>query len=515
MFLFRRKNKTKKIQATVDTLNQGITAETLTSSYENNLLILKSLFQDDDTMQFRPLQSNRNDGLLFCIIYCDSVVDPSIIDDHILTPLMMAEKLPAGDQAADALMKKTIRINGVKKTGSVKEIVKAITYGDTLLLIKGSSQALLLSTKRFETRGITEPDSEKIISGPREGFSEALMINLSMMRRKLRTHELKMKYYTLGQRSQTQICVAYIDTLVNKNILEELWLRLRKIDIDAILDANYINELIKNNSLSPFRTTGFTERPDVVAGKLLEGRIAIFVDGTPVVLTIPYLFIENFQNSEDYYLNFYYASFSRLLRILGFILSIIVPALYIAIESYHHEMLPAPLMISIAIERQSVPLPSALEAFLLLITFDILRETGIRMPSNIGQALSIVGALVVGQAAVEAKLVAAPMIIIIAITGITSLLVPKLNPPVILLQLCLLTLASGFGFLGLIVGLAILLVHILKLQSFGISQLTSDRDLRYQTIKDTMIRAPWWQMYTRPFFSKNEIRQLDSREGKP
>ena len=235
-----------------------------------------------------------------------------------------------------------------------------------------------------------------------------------------------------------------------------------------------------------------------MAAKLLEGRIAIFLDGTPVVLTVPYLFIENFQNSEDYYLNFFYTSFSRVLRILGFFLTVTVPGFYIAIVAFHHEMLPTPLLINIASERTGVPLPASAEAFIMLIVFDILRETGVRMPSNIGQALSIVGALVIGQAAVEARLVAAPMIIIVGITGITGLLVPRMNAPIIFVRIFILIGASVFGLFGMMLTLCTLFIHMLNLDSFGVSQLTPSGKLQFQQIKDMAIRAPWWKMIQLP-----------------
>lgn len=236
----------------------------------------------------------------------------------------------------------------------------------------------------------------------------------------------------------------------------------------------------------------------MVAAKLLEGRIAIFLDGTPVVLTVPYLFIENFQSSEDYYMNFFYTSFSRMLRILGFFMTITVPGFYIAIVAFHHEMLPTPLLINIASERTGVPLPAAAEAFIMLIVFDILRETGVRMPSNIGQALSIVGALVIGQAAVEARLVAAPMIIIVGITGITGLLVPRMNAPIIFVRIFILIGSSIFGLFGMMLTLCALFIHMLNLDSFGVSQLTPSGRLQFQEIKDIVIRAPWWTMIQRP-----------------
>ncbi|HML49589.1 MAG TPA: spore germination protein, partial [Clostridia bacterium] len=319
------------------------------------------------------------------------------------------------------------------------------------------------NTKAFPTRAITEPDSEKNLSGPREGFTETMMQNLSMLRRRARTNDFKIRHMTFGRRTQTCASICYFDGVVNRRALEALLQRLEKIDIDGVLDSNYLTEIIRDHRFSLFRTIGYTERPDVVIGKLLEGRIAILLDGTPDVLTLPYLFVENFQSSEDYYLSFYYTSFSRMLRMLGFILTVMVPGLYIAVVAFHHEMLPSPLLINITAERQSVPLPAAVEAFVMLIVFDILRETGIRMPTNIGQALSIVGALVIGQAAVEAKLVAAPMIIVVAMTGITNLLVPKLNAPIIYLRLFVLLMSSMFGFFGLTISMSVILMHLLTL----------------------------------------------------
>jgi spore germination protein KA len=302
---------------------------------------------------------------------------------------------------------------------------------------------------------------------------------------------------TLGDRTNTQGCICYIDSLVNRKALNEFKKRLDEIKIDGVLDTNYITELTRDKPWSPFRTTGYTERPDGIAAKLLEGGVAFILDGSPIVITFPYLFVENFHNGEDYYLNYYYTSFSRLLRILGFILTVIVPAFYIAVVVYHKEMLPTQLFISVAIERQSVPLPAAVEAVIMLIVFDIIRETGIRMPSNIGQALSIVGAIVIGQALVEAKLVAAPMIIVVAFTGITSLLVPKLNSPNIFARMLLLLLASTFGLFGLMIGLSFLLIHILNLSSYGISQTEKVGDFNFQSMKDTFFRAPWWKMVKR------------------
>jgi len=481
----------------------------LTCSLENNISLFKELFSDVDPMMYREIDGGENGEFHFCLIFSDGVTSAQRIDEYIIKPLTLVRDLPEKpEQILDYLMKRVLFINGVQKTNELKSIIEAISYGDTVLLVNNSSEAILLDSKYFLTRAIAEPDGEKILSGPREGFTEALMTNLSMLRRRMRSSDLKMKFLTLGKQTNTSICVAYMDNIVDKKILDELYRRLNEINIDGILDANYIDELIQDNKWSLFRSSGYTERPDVIAGKILEGRIAIFVDGTPVVLTVPHLFIENFQTNEDYYLSFYYTSFTRLMRIAGFFMSIIVPALYIAIIAYHQEMLPTTLMTSIAIDSNNVPMPEPVEALLLLIMFDILRETGIRMPSRVGQAMSIVGALVVGQAAVEARLVAAPMIIIVAVTGISSLLVSKMNAPTIIIRSAILLFASCFGFLGVTLGLAILLIHILNLKSFGVSQMTRDNPFGTQENKDIFVRAPWRNMTKRPYFLTDNKTRL-------
>ena len=324
------------------------------------------------------------------------------------------------------------------------------------------------------------------------------MTNLSLIRRRLRTNELKIKSYTLGERTKTQMSICYIDGLVKKSVLDELYKRLNKIKMDGVLDTNYIAELIRDNSYSPFRTTGYTERPDVVVAKLLEGRVALVLDGTPVVMTIPYLFIENFQSNEDYYLSYYYTSFQRILRIVSYFLTISVPAIYIGAFAFHLETMPAQLMVSIASERISVPLPGGIEAYLMLIIFDILKEAGMRMPSSAGNALSIVGALVIGQAAVEAKLIAAPMIIVVSIVGITGLLVPKMNASISIVRFALLTIACVFGLTGVVLGMSAVLIHILNLNSFGVPVLSSLNKFKFQDVKDSVVRSPWQTIIKRP-----------------
>jgi spore germination protein KA len=517
-YMFR--NSAKKKQEIVDTrisdINEQLAGLKLSRSLDDNVALLEGLFTDVDTLRTRRFACNRNTSLKYCIVYSEGVVDITVINDNIIKPLMLSDAAEPGRRLIDTLASGVLQVNDAKPTGSLVDIVEGICYGDTALLAEGAAQALMLNTKKFKQRNVAEPDSEKTLTGPREGFTETLETNLSLLRRKVKTHELKMKLKTMGRRTRTSVCVCYFDGIVNKKVLAELYRRLDKVDIDAVLDTNYLTEFIRDSRFSLFRTIGYTERPDVVIGKLLEGRIAILVDGSPAVLTLPYLFIENFQSSEDYYLSFFYTSFSRLLRMIGLLFTITVPAFFIAIVAFHREMMHTQLLINIAAERQNAPLPAVAEAFVMIIIFDILRETGVRMPSNIGQALSIVGALVIGQSAVEARLVAAPMIIVVAFTGITALLVPKLNAPIIYLRLGLLFIAAMFGFYGLVAGLSLIAVHIISLRSFGVPQISLTGNLQYQEVKDTFFRAPWWQMRIRsriPSWNKTRLKNNTNSQG--
>ena len=506
---FKNKNKESGFDKKVDKLNAALENSRLSKSLEKNIADIRALFKDDDTLVIRYIENRNDDRLKYYIFFTDGLVDSEIIDRSIIKPLITTSDAKPGAGLIDVLMNRVLLTGEIKKTDCLKDIVESVTYGDTILYIDGEREALILNTKKFQMRSVNEPNNEKTLSGPREGFTESLLSNLSLVRRKIRSNDLKMKYHTIVKRTKTTACVCYIESIAKKQISDELYSRLSKIDIDGVLDSNYIIEIIKDAPYSPFPSIGFTERPDVAAGRLLEGRVALFIDGTPVVITLPYLFIENLQSSEDYYLNYFYTSFNRLLRIMGLILTTTVPAVYISVVAYHHEMIPKNLIISIASARKSVPLPASLECVLMLAVFELIKETGARMPTNIGQALSIVGALVIGEAAVQARLVAAPMIIVVSITGISSLVLPKLQGAIIYIRLMLLILATMFGLYGFVLGVAMIFIHVLNLKSCGVPQVALTGHIRYQYIKDVFIRGPWFKMNDRPrMMTDDRIRMV-------
>lgn len=463
---------------------------TLTDCFEQNVALFDRLYRGDSTVVKRQFCSGGDQPFQCCLFYCDGMVNNQIINENIIRPITLCRQ---PGQGLDWLARQVIQINELKHSRDVDQIVRDMLYGDTILLCQGGLGALVLNTKGFSMRSISEPDSEQVLRGPREGFTEGILTNISMIRRKLRTRDLKFEFSQAGDQSQTSLCLCFIEGVVDQKALARLRQRLARIQIDGVLDSNYVQELVRDSPWSLFKTMGSTERPDSVAAKLLEGRAAVLVDGSPVALTAPYLFIENFQSGEDYYVGWHFAAISRAIRALGFVFALTVVPAYLALVTFHREMLPAPLLFSITAAQQGAPLPTLLEALALLAAFEILRESGERTPAGFGQTLSIVGGLVLGQSAVEARFVSAPMVIVVAFSGITGLMLPRLKGPVIWCRLGLLLLSACLGLYGLFAGLAWLLLHLCSLESFGVP-LLRDAALFAGRREDAWYRAPWSKM---------------------
>jgi spore germination protein KA len=437
-----------------------------------------------------------------------------ITHKNIIYPLMNADLSSNEDGLIKKLKTKVICTSDIKISSAIDDIIVNLLSGDTILIVDGFDDALIINTRGWQTRQIAEPESERTIRGPKEGFTESIIINLSLLRRRIKNSNLKFKVKQLGIQSKTKICISYIEGIADEKILMELENRLGNINIDAILDSAYIQELIMDSPLLPFKTIGNTERPDVVAAKLLEGRIAVLVDGTPTVLTLPYVFLEYFQSNEDYYSSFYYGSINRLLRVIGVFISTSIPAIYVAISTYHQELIPTPLLLSISAARQGVPFPTIIEVILMLFVFEIIREASTRMPAAIGNAISIVGALVLGQSAVEARVISAPVIIVVGFTGITGLIAPKLKGSIIIMRLIFILAAAFLGLYGYIFCIIGLLIMLFSMRSFGVPYMLEIGSIKPNDLKDTIIRAPWWYMEYRPglIAAKNNIRQSKKKK---
>jgi spore germination protein KA len=302
----------------------------------------------------------------------------------------------------------------------------------------------------------------------------------------------------VGRRTKTNVSIAYINGLAKPELISEVKKRIKAIVTDSILESGYIEQFIEDSPGSIFSTIGYTEKPDVAAAKILEGRVAVIVDGTPFVLTAPYLFLESFQAAEDYYFRPYFASLVRIIRIFGFIITVLAPAFYVAVTTFHHELIPTDLLITFARSREGVPFPAFVESMIMIITFEVIREAGIRLPRPVGQALSIVGALVIGESAVAAGLIGAPMVIVVAITRVAGFLVPNQYESVMVLRFILLILGATFGGFGITLGLLGALVHMSALESFGYPYLSPTAPYDMVDSKDAVVRAPLWLMLSRP-----------------
>ena len=484
-----------------NTAKNPLYSRQLTSSLKENTQLLKEIFSKDDTLRIRSIENYKVPSLRCSILYIDGMVSNDYMSENIIKPILDADLRSElqGDLLFQKLLSGVIPAGDIKASNDIYEILNCITAGDTLVLVEGSLSLLIVNSRDFKTRAISEPSSEKSIRGPKEGLTESLMINLTLIRRIAKNPNLKFHFKQIGENTNTTVCVCYIEGIVQDKILQEVMNRLDSISINSIISTEYIQEFINDAPLSPFETVGSTERPDVLVGKLLEGRVGIMIDGSPFALTVPFLFIEYFQVAEDYYNSFIFMSFNRLLRITSFILSISIPALYLAFVTYNQEMIPTNLLLSIYAARESVPLPTAIESILMILVFEILREAGTRLPSDIGEAISIVGALVLGQAAVDARLVSAPMVIVVGLTGIVGLINVKIIGASIVVRFLFLILSALLGVYGYLFGVIVLIVYLMSLRSFGVGYMNTIGSISSEAIIDSAIRAPWWQLSLREF----------------
>lgn len=487
--------------------------EYLDKSIDKNLQYFRSLFKNDFMFAVREIKNK--DGIKFFILSLKGMNDAKNVNLSLIKPIVESKGLKKMNDIEHEIQYNILLSDCVVKTSKIDDLLDGIFCGNSILLVENLDCAFIVESKGYKHRSIIEPEAEKSLQSPREGFVESLVINMTLIRRKLSTTKLKFEVQTLGRQSNTKCSICYIEGIAQPKIIKEVKRRLNSLDMDAVLGIGFIQEMISDSPLSPFKTIGNTERPDVVAAKLIEGRIAILLDGTPVVLTVPYLFNENFQSNDDYYIDYIYGSINRLIRITGIVLSIGIPGLAVALAAYHQELIPTSLLLSISAARIGVPFPTIVEALFLVTVFEILREAATRMPTFIGQTISIVGALVLGQAAVDARIVSAPMIIVVGLTGITSLLVPRMITVTISVRFLLLVSASIMGLYGYVFAITGVLIHLFSIRSFGVPYMAYMNLIDAENIKDTYIRAPWWFLKLRPRLTaiKSNLKRQGSRKG--
>ncbi len=387
-----------------------------------------------------------------------------------------------------------------RETDNIEGLYLGISLGNAALLIDGTAKAIISETKGWQTRALTEPESETVLRGPREGFVESIRANTALIRRRIRSPNLWIESVTVGSLTKTEVAFAYIKGLVGEEVLGELRSRLDSIDIDGVLESGLIEEFIRDAPYSPFPTIFRTERPDRVAANILEGRVAVFTSGTPFVLVLPANFLMFLQSPDDYNEVWPIGSFIRLLRMLSFLASIFLPGIYVAVLNFHPELLPTSLLLTIQQSREGVPFPLVVELIIMEVAFEVLREAGIRLPKAIGSAMSIVGALILGQAAIQAGIVSPGVVIIVAFTAIASFTSPTFSQAITarMLRFIVIFLGAILGLLGIQFAFLATIIHLVSLRSFGLPYMAPFGPLILQDLKDAFYRSFWWKQIYRP-----------------
>lgn len=482
-------------------LPPNVENEWLTSDISMNEQVLREVFRNCSDVVFRQIISHGEIRML--LVYVDGLIDTKMLEQVVLKPLLF-EGMPDGfekvQSVSQIVQEQLIAIAETKAVHKVSEVVEGVLKAHLAILTQGESLALIADLKGFEKRAVEEPSAEIAVRGPRDGFTETLRVNTTLVRRRIRSPKLKMEALTVGKLSQTDIVIAYVEGVVQDSILNEVRERVQRIQIDSILESGYIEEFIEDHPYSPFPTIQNTERPDAVSASLLEGKVAIFVDNTPFVLILPFTFWSGLQAVEDYYERFGYATFIRFIRLVLFNMALFFPSLFVAATTFHPQLIPTNLLISIAAAREGVPFPAVVETFLMEFMFEGLREAGIRLPKPVGSAVSIVGALVIGEAAVQAGIISAPVVIIVSTTGIASFAIPRYNLGIAyrMLRFPLLLMAGMMGLYGVAIFALMIFVHLVNMRSFGVPYLTPMAPQIPGNLKDVLWRSPRWTMTHRP-----------------
>lgn len=461
----------------------------ISKNIDENKQAMKEIFNNTSDLvihEFRILSEERS-----FIAYINGIVDREMLNEGLLTPLM--NKLKSSED-----VKSTIPISPTIEVQEMKDCISPIVNGDVALFIEGLSTIHIFSMEKWNNRQVEKPTTEMVIRGPNQAFIENIAINKTLIRRIIKNNNLIFEDYILGLQTNTTVSLAYIKDIVKPEVLEEVRNRIKDIEIGSMIESGYIEDYISDKPKTIISTISNSEKPDITTGKMLEGCIAILCDGTPHVLAVPKLFIENLHSPEDYYIQPRYATFLRIIRLISLIFSITLPGVYISMVLFHQEMIPTELLISIAGQREGVPLSSAFEAIAILIFFEILKESAVRLPQTIGPAITLVGGLVIGQAAVEAGVISGTMVIVIAATGLAEFVVPKLREMITIYRVVFLILGTISGLYGMTFGLIFLVNHLVSMKSFGVPFMWPLAPYDREGMKDAIIKYPVSQLKRRP-----------------
>lgn len=484
----------------VQTHEEPKTVTEISINLEQNLARIEKLFEGSSDVVIHRFSAGNTKAAL---VYVDGLINRDLIDRDAVRPMMNGDlSLPP---------QKRMNVAEYTEVATLEAFVSAVLSPNTGLLTEGNATGYIIESKGFDRRSISEPSGEEVLRGPREGFVENIRNNTAMLRRKLKTTELVIESVAVGRRTQTFVAIAYLRGVVNRDVLKQVKERIARIDIDGIFDTGYVEQLTEDCAWSPFASYFVTEKPDVAAGKLLEGRVALMCDGSPHVITTPHLFVENLQVSEDYYNRTLYTAMMRIIRTVSLLITVLLPGLYVALMTFNSEMLPTVLLLTAIEERSRLPLPLGAEMFLMLFLFEVIKESGLRLPKPIGSAISIVGGLIVGQTAVSAGFVSTPTVIAVALTAVTAFTVPSLTESILLFRLFFLAAGSVFGMMGIVCVAVCGYAYMANLKRFGVPFLMRTVPKFKGEQNDTVLRAPLRRLRVRPrdIAKENITRQND------
>lgn len=461
----------------------------LKKSLADNLRIIEELSGSDDIVS-SPLKVGNFAAMA---LWCDSMINRSQTWEQVFKPLYALKSKPF--ESSEKLVGRLCKDGGVlAEAGEVccfDQFFELIMSGFAVVIVDGSAVAVSIAAQGFAFRAITESYTEENVRSSREGFAEPLHINMTLIRRRIKSSLLVFETMHVGSVSNTEIALVYLKDRVSEKLLCGIRKRLSEIDIELVLESGFIQPFLSGESRSLFAGTGHTERPDSLCGKLLEGRVGIIVDGTPFALIVPYLFTENFQSFDDYTNKPYYVSFMRILKYLAFFVSIFLPAAYVASVNFNPEIIPLKLLYNVATAEQNTPLPLMFEALFIHLVYEIVREAGLRLPRPVGHAVSLIGALVVGEAAVSAGILGSPMVMCVALTAISSFTIPLLYEPITILRFCFILIAGTLGPIGIALGFCAMLIGICSIKTYGIPYTAPISPYSSALLRDGLLRRGW------------------------
>ena len=486
---------------------QAVFVNTLSENLQKNIIALKKLLPSEDILSY---EFETADGVSCAIFYADGMVNKQLLGDLIARPLSRLSLQNEGGKYENTfeIIKKTTLFPELKEMKKLEDIVKQILDGNALLLIDKIPMGLIVGTKLLPVRSIIEPPTDIATRGPREGFIEDIKTNMALIRKRLKTPDLRFETTKIGKRSDTAVAICWLDGTANQAVKEEISKKLAEIEVDFIPDSSYISAFLSPRKHGLFHALGKTEKPDIFSAKLCEGRVGILVDGSPIALTAPFLLTEDLQSSEDYFISPFMATIFRFLRLLAVFVALLLPAFYVSAQLFKLQLFPLSLTLTIASSVRNIPLSPSLEMFVVLFLLEVLKEASIRMPKYVGMALSVVGALVLGETAVSAGFLSTPAIIIVAFSGICLYTVPDFVETGSVLRWLFLIVAGSIGPFGIVLFGAFVLYYLLSSDAFGAPLLSPFSPLTVHDLRDTVVKYDMLNLKKRPqsLGSKNKTR---------